>query len=334
MTASIPADRVKDPAGNGNTASNPLSVTFDRTAPGPTLSTDAASPTNAASVTVAVDFGKPIDPATFTLADISVAGGTASNLAHSSANQNFTFTITPDADGQVTASIPADRVKDPAGNGNTASNPLSVTFDRTAPGPTLSTDAASPTNAASVTVAVDFGKPIDPATFTLADISVAGGTASNLAHSSANQNFTFTITPDADGQVTATIPADRVKDPAGNGNTASNPLSVTFDRTAPGPTLSTDAASPTNAASVTVAVDFGEPIDGATFALDDISVTWPTYPSPAGTPPTWPTPRPTTQNFAFTITPRLRRPGDRLRSPPTASRTPPATATPPQTRYP
>ena len=295
VTATIPADRVKDPADNGNTASNPLSVTFDRTAPGPTLSTDADSPTNAASVTVAVDFGKPIDPATFTLADISVAGGTASNLVHSSANQNFTFTVTPDADGQVTASIPAGRVKDPADNGNTASNPLSVTFDRTAPGPTLSTDAASPTNAASVTVAVDFGKPIDPATFTLTDISVAGGTASNLAHSSANQNFTFTLAPSTDGQVTATIPADRVKDPADNGNTASNPLSVTFDRTAPGPTLSTDAASPTNAASVTVAVDFGEPIDPVTFTLADISVAGGTASNLAHSS--------ANQNFTFTVTP-------------------------------
>ena len=84
---------------------------------------------------MAVDFGEPIDPATFALADISVAGGTASNLAHSSANQNFTFTITPDADGQVTASIPAGRVTDPADNGNTASNALSITFDSAAPGP-------------------------------------------------------------------------------------------------------------------------------------------------------------------------------------------------------
>ena len=141
----------------------------------------------------------------------------------------------PDADGEVTASIPAGRVTDPADNSNTASNALSITFDSAAPGPTLSTDAASPTNAASVTVAVDFGKPIDPVTFTLDDISVTGGTASSLTHSSANQNFTFTITPDADGQVTATIPAGRVMDPADNGNTASNTLSVTFDRVAPAP---------------------------------------------------------------------------------------------------
>ena len=283
VTVSIPADSVKDLAGNNNTASGQLPVTFDRTTPGPALSTDADSPTNAASVTVTVDFGEPIDPATFTLDDISVTGGDASVLAQEGATtQKYTFTVTPGSDGQLTVTIPADSVKDLAGNSNTASNPLSVTFDRVAFSPALSTDAASPTNAASVTVTVDFGEPIDAATFTLDDISVTGGDASVLAQEgSTTQKYTFTVTPGSDGQVTVSIPADSVKDLAGNSNTASNPLSVTFDRVAFSPALSTDAASPTNAASVTVTVDFGEPIDAATFTLDDISVT-------AGTPPSWP----------------------------------------------
>ena len=297
VTATIPADRVMDIADNDNTASNVLRVTFDRATPGPTLSTDAASPTNAASVTVAVDFGEPIDPATFTLDDISVTGGIASGLAQEGVTtQKYTFTVTPSSDGQLTVTIPADRVMDIADNDNTASNVLRVTFDRTTPGPTLSTDAASPTNAASVTVAVDFGKPIDPATFVISDVSVIGGTASDLTHSSANQNFTFTLTPGADGEVTATIPADRVMDIADNDNTASNVLRVTFDRATPGPTLSTDAASPTNAASVTVAVDFGEPIDDATFTLDDISVT-------GGIASGLAQEGVTTQKYTFTVTP-------------------------------
>ena len=117
---------------------------------------------------------------------------------------------------------------------------LRVTFDRTTPGPTLSTDAASPTNSASVT-----GGPIDPPRW-----MTCPPTAS-LTHSSANQNFTFTLTPGADGEVTATIPADRVMDIADNSNTASNVLRVTFDRTTPGPTLSTDADSvPTNGKAI------------------------------------------------------------------------------------
>ena len=300
-----------DIADNGNTASNVLRVTFDSAQPGPTLSTDAASPTNAASVTVTVDFGKPIDPDTFTLGDVLVTGGTASNLAPSPANQNFTFTLTPVADGLVTAAIPVDSVTDPASNSNTASNALQITFDRTTPGPALSTDAASPTNATSVTVTVDFGKPIDPATFAISDVSVTGGTASNLAPSPANQTFTFTLTPGADGEVTAVIPADRVMDIADNGNTASNVLRVTFDSAQPGPTLSTDAASPTNSASVTVTVDFGKPIDPATFTLGDVLVSGGTTSSLAHSS--------ANQNFTFTLTPGADGLGDRRPSPPTAS---------------
>ena len=229
-----------------------------------------------------------------------LSAGTASDLTHSSANQNFTFTLTPGADGEVTATIPADRVMDIADNDNTASNVLRVTFDRGYPRPTLSTDAASPTNAASVTVAVDFGEPIDDATFTLDDISVTGGIASGLAQEGVTtQKYTFTVTPSSDGQLTVTIPADRVMDIADNDNTASNVLRVTFDRATPGPTLSTDAASPTNAASVTVAVDFGKPIDPTTFAISDVSVI-------GGTASDL-THSSANQNFTFTLTLRRRR---------------------------
>jgi hypothetical protein len=170
VTVSIPADRVMDLSDNNNTVSNALSITFDSAAPAPTLSTDATglpdqlrlghhnrrlwradrchhlhSPTNAASVTVTVDFGEPIDGATFALDDISVTGGDASVLAQEgSTTQSYTFTVAPSSDGPVTVSIPADRVMDLSDNNNTVSNALSITFDSAAPAPTLSTDARPP----------------------------------------------------------------------------------------------------------------------------------------------------------------------------------------------
>ena len=175
-----------------------VTVNGDVVLPAPTLSTTATSPTNAASVTVTVDFGEAINAATFDLSDdVAVTGGTASSLSHQSGNQIFTFTITPSADGQVTASIPAGSVTDPAGNGNTASNVLRVTSDRTAPGPTLSTDADSPTNSASITVTVDFGEAVNAATFTLDDISVTGGDASGLAQRARRPKNTHSPSPRA-----------------------------------------------------------------------------------------------------------------------------------------
>ena len=51
-----------------NTAKHTRIVTINVMAvPAPNLTTDSPPVTNAASATVTVDFGKPIDPATFTL---------------------------------------------------------------------------------------------------------------------------------------------------------------------------------------------------------------------------------------------------------------------------
>ena len=83
---------------------------------------------------------------------------------------------------------------------------------------------------------VDFGEPINPATFDISDVSVSGGDASNLAQEGATtQQYTFTVTPTSDGTITVTIPAGSVTDQANNSITASNALQITFDRTTPGP---------------------------------------------------------------------------------------------------
>ena len=106
-----------------------ITVTEDTVPPEPVLTTDAAMPTGADSVTVSVDFGEAINATTFTVSDVSVTGGTASNLAHQSGNRTFAFTLTPTTYGEVTASIPAGRVADLAGNANTVSNTLLITFE-------------------------------------------------------------------------------------------------------------------------------------------------------------------------------------------------------------
>ena len=106
-----------------------ITVTADTASPVPVLTTDAILPTDADSVTVSVDFGRAINATTFAVSDVSVTGGTASNLAHQSGNRTFTFTLAPADYGEVTASIPAGSVADLAGNTNTVSNTLQITFE-------------------------------------------------------------------------------------------------------------------------------------------------------------------------------------------------------------
>ena len=101
-----------------------ITVIDDAISPIPDLTTDAVMPTDDDSVRVSVDFGEAINAATFAVSDVSVTGGTASDLTHLSDNRTFAFTLTPDTAGQVTVSIPAGSITDLAGNANAISNTL------------------------------------------------------------------------------------------------------------------------------------------------------------------------------------------------------------------
>ena len=233
VTVQIPADAASDTAGNGNIASVVSRLTFDRTAPTVTsLTASEQSPTNAQSVTFTAAFSEPVafDSG---ISDISVTGGAASNLSPSGTSRTFTFIVTPTGDGEVTVQIPADAASDTAGNGNIASAVSRLTFDRTAPTVTsLTASEQSPTNAQSVTFTAAFSEPVafDSG---ISDISVTGGAASNLSPSGTSRTFTFIVTPTGDGEVTVSIPAGSVADLAGNTNTVSNTLQITFKMSDP-----------------------------------------------------------------------------------------------------
>jgi YVTN family beta-propeller protein len=102
-------------------ASAPLPVTVQ-------LASSAPASVNGA-FQVTATFSHPVTG--FTLSDLAITGGTASNLTGSA--RDYTFTITPTA--AVTLSLPADRAEDATGLGNLASNTLSRAYQ--APQPSL-----------------------------------------------------------------------------------------------------------------------------------------------------------------------------------------------------
>ena len=191
----------------------------DVTPPDATLST--ASSTVNGSFLVTADFTENVTG--LTSGDFSISNGNISNLS-GSGNQ-YTFTIVPIAEGNVAILLPSNRVTDAAGNGNTASNTLSVTYnisDVTPPDVTLST--ASSTVNEAFTVNATFTESITG--LTLNDFNITNGTSSALSGSGAN--YSFTVTPINQGVVSISLPANRATDAAGNGNNASNTLNVTF----------------------------------------------------------------------------------------------------------
>ncbi len=107
-------------------------VIVDGVKPTVTLTTDAAASFNSA-FTVTVTYDETVS--NFALSDISVTNGTPSNFAPVTAGQVWTATITPDSDGTVIVSVPANVAQDAGGNDNNASNAINITFDATPPDP-------------------------------------------------------------------------------------------------------------------------------------------------------------------------------------------------------
>ena len=282
LTVYMPEGAVLDQDGNSNTASDTHVIEIERVRPTSIISTAVSSPVNASSVTFTVDFGEPVDQATFTILDISVSGGTVSDpLPVDGTGMEFTFGVSDLAAGNLTVSIPEGGVLDPAGNNNTASNTYVVEITRPRPAPVISTTEPSRSNAHSIAFTVDFGVPVDQATFTASDISVSGGTVSGpLPVNGTARTFTFEVSDMAAGNLTVSIPEGGVLDPVGNNNTASDTHVIEIERIRPTSIISTAVSSPVNASSITFTVDFGEQVDRSTFDPSDVSVSGGTVSDP------------------------------------------------------
>ena len=159
--------------------------------------------------------------------DLQLINGTASNLSGS--GSNYSFVVTPIAEGQVSITLPPSTVADLSGNQNTSpSNTVVVSYstgntDTTPPVATLSTPSNSVTGAFDITI--DFSETISG--LTISDFVSTNGTLSGLVGSGAN--YSMTVTPIASGQVVVFLPDGTVVDAAGNANNASsNVIAVTY----------------------------------------------------------------------------------------------------------
>lgn len=183
------------------------------------LSTATTTVTGAFSVTVT--FNSAVTG--FTLGDIVVTNGVASNFSGSSAS--YTFTVTPTASGIITVSVPANAATDSTALGNISSNLLSVNFgstDTTQPTVVLSSPAATVT--APFVVTTTFSETVTG--LLASEFVVTNGAVTAL--SSAGAVWSATITPAAAGNVTISLPAGMAQDLAGNPNFASNLVTVSY----------------------------------------------------------------------------------------------------------
>ncbi|WP_417493245.1 Ig-like domain-containing protein [Maricaulis sp.] len=255
LSIKVAAATVIDADTNANTESNTLSVEADITDPTVVIATSASSPV-AAAFTATFTFSKPVTG--FTVDDLVLTNATASGFSGSGAE--YSATIQASASGTVKVDVPGASAQDTGARDNVAATTLTVQADAVAPTVTLTSSAVGPVSA-PFTLNLDFSEAYSG--FTIADLVVVNGVATNIQR--AGDDLTATITPTATGTLTVDVAGGAFQDTAGNNNTAATQF--TIESTADGaPTvvIATTSASPVGG-SFPVTVTFSEAVTGFLF---------------------------------------------------------------------
>ena len=195
----------------------------------------AASPTNADALTWRVTFSE--DVANVDQADFTVTGTTAT-LAVTEVTAAKVYAVTASdgdlagLDGTVTLGFaPGQDITDTADTPNALTDTASAgtdqrtyNVDNTAPTVTI-TDVPG-TSDAPFRATFAFSEAVTG--FTVEDIAVGNGTASNFTGSDGATTYTAVITPAADGEVTVNVVADAAEDEAGNLSAAGTAATSTY----------------------------------------------------------------------------------------------------------
>lgn len=253
---------IQDLTGNAmDTDSTGIDIApWDVIPPTVSLSTPAFA-TNASSIPVTITFSKAV--AGFTAGGVTVINGTAGSLSGSGAT--YTLIVHPAAEGEVTVHVNAGAARDIAGNVNTVSIPVTVYYDNTSPSVTLSSAAPDIVKEAPIPFTIDFSENVTD--FTVDGITVSNGSGSL---SGSGRTYTLLVTPATQGAITVRVGAAAAHDEAGNPNTASLPLSRTFDSQAPTVVITTTAVYPVRVFPIHVTISFSKPVSG--FTEQDITV--------------------------------------------------------------
>ena len=235
-----------DSATNESAASAVPTITQDATNPSASIAFGVANPTNVANIPVTISFSEAVSG--FDASDVSVGNGSISDFVNVSPTQ-ATFHVTQAADGSVTIDIAAGAATDLAGNASNAAAQASIVSDTIKPTVFFTPTIDGVSNVSVIGVTVAFSESVFG--FDLSDLSIANGSASDLAGS--GSSYSFNLTPAADGEVIVSLAAGSVADAAGNTNDSAE-LQIRSDRTSPSaPNVTSPAADvATNATSFNI----------------------------------------------------------------------------------
>ena len=245
----------------------------------PTVTVSASSTVLHAGDAPTVTFAFSETVSDFSLADVTLSGGTLSGLTHVGpvgGHDVYTATFTPTTTNTEVGSVHvnAGSYTDHVGNTGSVSNTVAFSGDTQAPTVTLSVDHNAVLAGQTATVTFTFSDP-NP-TFSVFDVHVTGGSlGNNLVHvgiNGAGQDvYTDILTPAAsDHDVTSvSVPSAIYSDAAGNLNESSNTIIVSGDTLAPTVTITPQSTVLHAGDTQTVTFTFSEAVD---FSLADATV--------------------------------------------------------------
>ncbi|MEQ8481306.1 MAG: Ig-like domain-containing protein [Hoeflea sp.] len=254
VSVSVPADVMTDSAGNPNAASAVATAVLDAAVPSITISgVPAITGTSPFTATFTISEDVP----GFTVEDLVLVNATASSFDDTSAPA-YTAVITPDGNGDVSVSVAAGAVQDAAGNTNPVSAVSTAVLDTAAP--TVSIDGVpESTDPAGFVATITVSEATTG--FEISDLVLVNANATDFDSDNAPV-FTVQITPNGNGDVTLSVPADSMVDAAGIGNAASGSVTATLDTTAPSvSSIVAEDSDPTNG-QLSWKVTFSEDVGG------------------------------------------------------------------------
>ena len=201
-------------------AAGPSSVfVVDTHQPTTTLTTAATNQTG--DFTLNIAFEENVTD--FEIGDIAVTNATLSDFQSSDA-KNYSVLVSASGETSISLSVPGGAAADSAGNANSASNLLSITYDDVAP--SVSISGPTGTVIAGFTATIDFSEVVTG--FDIGDIQATNATLSGFTNVDGKQ-FTVAVTPLAQASVVLAIDANVAMDALTNNNTAANSYSVIYD---------------------------------------------------------------------------------------------------------
>jgi hypothetical protein len=263
----VPAGVVRDAAGNGNSASNTLSVEFDTLLPILQIRANGSSRFRGSDpLAFVIDASEAVSLASSSLLIVDGGSLVSGSLVALNATQ-LQFSVLPAGGRNLFVQALPGLCEDALGNPSLSTS-VSLVFDNTPPNITLSLVSRRSRN--PLVFRVQFSE--DLATNAAAVVPVVeGGVAALPMVPIGGRAFNLSVTPaQAFGNVTVYFAADAVFDLAGNGNLGSAPLQVLHDRVAPTATAQNLVGSPTAQAAIRVRLLFSKPV--ALFAESVLNV--------------------------------------------------------------